>query len=107
MRPPLTVRELLSSPDSWTQGVFARDQNGKSVCPDDPSATCWCLMGAILYIFKRENMATYKHVLDVCLNKINPLPTKGEWSVRSMIDWNDSPERSHEDVVELLENTGI
>lgn len=43
----MKVHELLSSPDNWTQGSFARDKNGKPVSFQSHEATCWCLIGAL------------------------------------------------------------
>lgn len=39
--------ELLSNRDHWTQGVYARDADGHSVDPVDPTAVCWCAVGAV------------------------------------------------------------
>lgn len=41
------ARDLLSDPERWTQGVFARDENGVQVRPKDASACKWCLLGAV------------------------------------------------------------
>ena len=102
---PRTIKELLSSPESWTQNTLARDQNGKSKHHDDLSATSWCLMGAILHVYQHADLVTYERVADMCLSKIGPL-SLGEWP-KCIVRWNDSPERSYKDIVELLESTGI
>jgi|SRR5688572_5578872 len=39
--------ELLSDQDRWTQKAHARDQCGNPVKPIEPSACCWCLLGAV------------------------------------------------------------
>jgi hypothetical protein len=41
------ARERISSPDRWTQGLYAVDAQGERVKPRDPSACCWCLLGAL------------------------------------------------------------
>jgi len=109
---PGTVRELLSSPESWTQGTFARDQDGKSVYPDDPSAMSWCLLGAISYVYHEDSTAC-QHVNDLILDyyakkNYRYVPPENRWYVDTVIeDWNDSTERSYKDIAELLKNTGI
>jgi len=112
MTPPQTVKELLSSSVSWTQGAFARDQDGKSVYPHDPSAVSWCLLGAISYVYHEDCTACQKVndlIMDYYAKKnYRYVPPENRWHVETVIeDWNDSPERSYEDVVELLKNTGI
>lgn len=39
------VRERLAR--GWTQNAMARTAGGIATDPTDPSATCWCLVGAI------------------------------------------------------------
>lgn len=41
------VRELLSDPDRWCQGLRARNKDGLPVEPDGRTAVSWCLSGAI------------------------------------------------------------
>ncbi len=43
----MKVKELLADPKRWTKGAMARRSDNFPVSPKDPSATCWCLMGAI------------------------------------------------------------
>lgn len=39
--------DLIESEGAWTTGAWARDADGVSVFPDEPSAVCWCAEGAI------------------------------------------------------------
>lgn len=41
------VRARLSDPARWTQGTEARNAMGRHVDPEDPDATCWCMLGAV------------------------------------------------------------
>jgi len=42
------ARQLLSNPDHWTQGSFARDKDGQPAPMNDPDvAVSWCAMGAM------------------------------------------------------------
>lgn len=45
------VAELLDDPAHWTTGALAKDANGNSVAPTDPSATCWCAIGATYKVY--------------------------------------------------------
>lgn len=42
------ARELLADPGRWTQGVYARDERGAKMPPEDVRAVCWCALGALL-----------------------------------------------------------
>lgn len=46
-----TVAELLADPKRWTQHRYAKNQFRNPVLYDDPSAICWCLLGAINKIY--------------------------------------------------------
>jgi hypothetical protein len=41
------ARALIADPARWTEGRLARDAAGRSVKPNDPRATQWCVVGAI------------------------------------------------------------
>lgn len=43
----MTIKELLSDRNKWTQGHAAKDKNGQAcVGAADPRAVCWCVLGA-------------------------------------------------------------
>lgn len=46
----VAARELISAPERWTTGVLARNSKRHTVEPDDPSAICWCGMGAVVAV---------------------------------------------------------
>lgn len=39
--------ELLVDPDRWTKYTRARASDGTPVRPEDPTAVCWCVEGAV------------------------------------------------------------
>lgn len=41
---------IISNPETFTQGTYARDETGDTVPPASRSAVCWCSMGAIAKI---------------------------------------------------------
>lgn len=41
------AKALIDHPSKWTTIVGARDSNGQQVKITDPTATCWCVIGAI------------------------------------------------------------
>lgn len=40
--------ELISDPEKWTSGAFAKDETGVLVHPTDASACKWCAWGALM-----------------------------------------------------------
>jgi hypothetical protein len=44
------IRQLLTPEAQWIKGSFARTPINNDASPDDPTATCWCLDGAITRI---------------------------------------------------------
>lgn len=41
------ARALLTDPEHWTQGTFARDRRGYPVSAASENAVCWCTYGAL------------------------------------------------------------
>jgi hypothetical protein len=76
----------------WIQRCYARDAGGYRVDPHDSRATCWCLLGACM----RAEVDFETGVRDLIRLAIDPdkkimLPT-----------WNDAPERTKEEVLEVI-----
>jgi len=88
------TRALLSDKTKWTQEVFARDPVGTAVNLYSPLAACWCLEGAIGKV--SSELGTGMGAAADLLRKQLPDGT-------SLIDWNDSKERTYQDVVDLLD----
>lgn len=42
----MKIKELLTVPDKWTTGAFARDIDGNVISPLSKEARSWCLAGA-------------------------------------------------------------
>lgn len=42
--------DLILQPGKWTRGTYARDSRGRAVFINDPKATCFCAVGAILHL---------------------------------------------------------
>ena len=92
----MTVKELLSGPEKWTQGSSARDPSGKSWHVEYEHACCWCLWGAIRFCYPNIYQAAQieERVRQVLL-------------IGSIVDWNDAPERTYEEVMAVVEKAGI
>jgi hypothetical protein len=100
------VRDLLAVPERWTKEADARDAEGRE---SDENlfiyegvsfvATCWCLSGAVHLVAPGAHlMAEFSRTLGVP-------PDGGSLGRCSVVDWNDAPERTHADVLKLIDDT--
>ncbi len=91
----MKIRELLNSPEKWTQGASAKDSRGFGVPARSPYARQWCLMGA----------------LDICYPEVkDAVHVQNRIALilgTSAIDWNDTPDRKFEEVKELVDKLNV
>ena len=79
----------------WTQGVYARDEDGCSVYPQKKTAKSWCLTGALFAVaYTTDKCISYGLIVDNLIENLALEDTPGMW--------NDSPDRTQEQVVTLL-----
>lgn len=88
----------------WTQNAFARNEEGFSVTPDGKDATSWCLTGA-LWLVVRGNKNPKEYYGDVPLTVHNLIKNLGLRESAGV--WNDDPNRTKEEVIELLQKAVI
>lgn len=48
----MTLQELFSSQDKWTQGAPARDKKGQSKPVEASEACSWCLLGGLILLYR-------------------------------------------------------
>jgi hypothetical protein len=90
----IKAAELLeSSPIAWTQNHIARDAEGYPEKANSPNVCSWCALGAIA---KVQNLpdAPQEH---------NPAAMLLAYHLKvNIVDWNDNPLRTREDVINGL-----
>jgi hypothetical protein len=86
--------ELLeSSPTAWIQNGIARNAEGAQITSNHPRACSWCALGAIA---KVQNLPDAPQ-------EYNPAAMLLAYHLKiNIVDWNDAPERTREDVIETL-----
>ena len=104
------VRELLAQPERWTQMAYARDAAGSQVPETSTTAVCFCLSGAIWRIIANCSDSAGHSIAD----------SSGRWSavknalipegaqvspLRTLTRFNDMEDRSHADILKLLDDT--
>lgn len=96
----MTVAELLDSPEKWTKGAIARDENGDdSIWEHDSKARCWCLTGAVFLCYGCPSFSV--------LEKLENILADEGFGDCEVSTWNDAPERTFEDVRRVIEKAGI
>lgn len=83
------ARELISVPERWTKMAYARDAVGNAVNWNDPTAYCWCSLGALHRA--AENRALY-HLAREFLRSSTP---------KTIADFND--ETDHPTVLKAFD----
>lgn len=105
------ARDLLSKPNGWTQGTYARDANGddQSHRKTSSDVTCFCSIGAIdvstpracrgehvyyMHKSRAEAMSALRHAISP--NSDIPIAV-----------WNDALQRTQKEVVEAFDKAII
>jgi hypothetical protein len=86
--------ELLDTPEKWTKGAFARDSKGDSIDPRSSEAVCWCIEGALYKCYTDYDDWRVARRLIKEIKKANKLGY--------LVSWQDDPERTYDEVIEIL-----
>lgn len=103
--------EILSNPAKWTKSTMAKDAIGKSVQPYEPTAACFCMMGAMERgargILENHQIRDYyanETALDAEVEAQRTVShvlyrRRGIYSIPG---FNDHSETTHDDVVSIM-----
>lgn len=90
----MKIKELLREPKNWTQGEAARDADGHRVTANSPSAVCFCIIGAAS---KCYGFGNHYKIVDDLFWELGMRPSA----------WNDNRDRTHAEVLALVEKLDI
>jgi len=90
----MKIRELLATPENWTQGVYARNSGQWPCSVRDIDACCWCLHGAAVYCYQKIAERLF------ILEKIGA-------EVKNISAYNDAPDRTHAEILALVEKLDV
>ena len=102
------ARELISEPDRWVKGAYSLDKYFNHVHRNAPEACRWCLSGSIeaatemlavstrsdIFLYLSKEYMEAKRVL-LKMSDLDGFP--------SISQWNDHPDRTHKEVIDLLD----
>jgi len=92
----MKIKELLAKPGAWTRYEYARTATGLPCSATSRQAVCWCLRGAVLYCYDTETKRL--NVLDKLESAV-----KGGF----VVSYNDAPERTHAEILALVEKLDV
>ena len=96
--------ELFSDPKRWTQNRYARNKEGIATPIKDENAVCWCIIGGVYKLYDGpDQLRVEMKIRDVIAKKENsPNPN---WI--SVTEWQDHPNRTLQEVLEVLKEAGV
>ena len=86
---------------SWCHGADARDGDGSEVQPWDEKAASWSLLGAMVAELEREASRGGELPLAALGSALYALA--GLIETDSLVDWNDDPRQTQDNVVAVLD----
>ncbi len=94
------ARDLLSDPKRWTQGIFARRENGSTCSTFAPEAFSFCSRGALIKV--RPDDAVFQSYAEAYafLEKCVPEVYVG---TEPVAHWNDHPDTTHAEVLAVFD----
>jgi hypothetical protein len=90
------ARALISKPENWCKGTTALDERGQNVSSDSDFACRWCMWGSLRRIDPSD---THLYAISRLLNA----ETCRRTGITSHISFNDLPETTHEQVLEVMD----
>lgn len=97
----MKIYELLNSPEKWTKRTMARNSKNEKTFPRSPEACCWCLAGAFI---KTYIHVPYQEYNDLLLKIEKELVLMG---YSTMYQFNDAPETTYENVINLCKRLDV
>lgn len=97
-----TVLELFADPKRWTKSSMGRDLHGQMCASGDPDAVCWCLAGAIFKVY-----GTHSSKGDSAFCRVAAVLKQNGIGRTEILNWNDRPERTHDEVLKVCEEAMI
>jgi len=98
----MKAHELLSDASKWTKGAFAKNKDGIRTNYSSRNAVCWCLLGAMDKCYDKSGWE-FQFAL---FNKLRTV-IKTKYNITGVSKFNDAPERTFEEVHNLLKELDI
>jgi hypothetical protein len=100
----MKVKDILSDASMWTQGACARDKADRQCSVLSDAAVRFCLRGAAARVYSGQ-------ALDAAMEAIaRAIGFDGDWYDgidREIEIWNDNPDRTFEEVRQVIEKADV
>ena len=100
--------EVISSPEKWTKGTYARDSSGFPTGSRCSESVCWCAVGAltVAYGYSLNGVGdAYHEALFKVEHKLREMGKGGPHGY--ITTFNDHPDTTYEDVYNLLKELDV
>lgn len=97
----LQAKQYINDPANWIKEAFATDANNKVVSPQNPKATCFCILGALERAVDKLDI-NLSSTYDSCYNVLSHLAAKAGFD--SVGAFNDDEETTHGEVMGLFDD---
>lgn len=95
----MKLKELFTDANKWTQHEMCRDINGKAVGLRNKRAVSFSLLGGVekYYLQSKSQRGLFEEVI----------PKIKSYTKSNIVNWNDDPRRTFEDVRKLVNDLDI
>ena len=97
--------ELLSSPEKWGKGHYAKTIKGLVTTTGDKDAYCFCLVGSFIRCFPDVDAHEGVKVLVPAIEKRFPERLTRPTDV--VVQFNDHPDTTYEEVISVLKEANL
>ena len=93
--------DLVAQPGAWMQLNYARTAEGITVQASDPSAACFCAVGAVIAARTRLDAPVVTDMVVIHARRAAQ-PGVDDEHLLALSEWNDELGRTQQEVVDLL-----
>ena len=97
------ARGFIQEPDAWVQECHAWNHIGEETDPTDPDAVCFCLEGAIMRAMTELSPVIASE--PSFMSELVEIDAEVMGSDGNICEWNDSPKRTHDEVLARVDAT--
>jgi len=94
---------LFDRPEKWTKGGYAFRTDGRPVRYDDPTATCYCLLGGIYHVTEYIERSSEDRANEL-LDAMRPVIVR-EYGMHVIACFNDHEEIAFDDIKSVIAET--
>jgi hypothetical protein len=95
----MKVKDIFKTQNDWTQGSYARNKDNIDTGSRSPTATKFCLVGAVHLAYLKEGYSSESTA--AIFLKIETYLIQN-YRTRDITEWNDDPDRDFKEVKDMV-----